>query len=139
MAARRSTYVRFVIASRNPSSGLREGLFRTAYRLRREGELQAHEYARLDLALAWLDNNLPVPGRFNRSTSKGASQRNSNGLCWFKSSAREAIGQVRTIVDILSEYGYAIETLTTRRPGYFVYEDDIQVVAEPFADTPGRQ
>lgn len=33
---------------------------------------------------------------------------------------------------ILEEYGVPTRTLTTERPGYVVYEDDFQVVAEPF-------
>jgi hypothetical protein len=29
----------------------------------------------------------------------------------------------------------AVEMITTERPGFLVYEDEYQVVAEPFADT----
>ena len=36
---------------------------------------------------------------------------------------------------ILGEHGIVVETLETERPGYVVYEDDVQVVAEPFSDT----
>ena len=37
---------------------------------------------------------------------------------------------------ILNDNGLLTEMLNTRRPGYVVYEDDYQIVAYPFADTP---
>jgi len=30
----------------------------------------------------------------------------------------------------------AVEAITTDRPGYIIFEDDNQIAAEPFADTP---
>ena len=37
---------------------------------------------------------------------------------------------------VLEAYDIRLEMLRTERPGYIVYEDDHQVVAYPFADTP---
>jgi len=42
---------------------------------------------------------------------------------------------VRFVRRILAEYGYPVELVSEERVGYIVYEDDVQVVAEPFADT----
>ena len=39
------------------------------------------------------------------------------------------------MVLILEKHGIVVEMLETERPGYVVYEDDVQVVAEPFSDT----
>ncbi|MDP3854060.1 hypothetical protein [Phenylobacterium sp.] len=37
---------------------------------------------------------------------------------------------------LLEQHGIWGEVLRTARPGYVVYEDDHQVLAYPFADTP---
>jgi hypothetical protein len=36
---------------------------------------------------------------------------------------------------IVGACGYVIREVRTHRPGYVVYEDEFQVVAEPFAET----
>jgi hypothetical protein len=36
---------------------------------------------------------------------------------------------------LLQENGYPIEIIRAERVGYIVYEDEQQVVAEPFSDT----
>jgi hypothetical protein len=38
------------------------------------------------------------------------------------------------MVVILESYGINIRVFKTARPGYLVYEDDFQIVAEPVAD-----
>ena len=55
-------------------------------------------------------------------------------MCWFKSSATEHIGRIYELVHILEQRGIYVRVFTTDRPGYIVYEDAHQVVAEPFAD-----
>ncbi len=39
------------------------------------------------------------------------------------------------LAEILREHGYTVSRITEHRVGYIVYEDEHQVVAEPFADT----
>ena len=41
---------------------------------------------------------------------------------------------MRELAAILEENGYAVSQITSKRPGYVVFEDDRQVVAEPFRD-----
>ena len=36
---------------------------------------------------------------------------------------------------ILESYGFSVELIREERLGYIVYEDAVQVVAEPFSDT----
>jgi len=36
------------------------------------------------------------------------------------------------LITILEKNGYPVSQITTDRPGYVVFEDDHQVVAEPF-------
>ena len=54
----------------------------------------------------------------------------------FKDSAHAHLERVRRLVALLESSVVAVEMITTERPGYFVYEDEFQIVAEPFADTP---
>jgi len=35
---------------------------------------------------------------------------------------------------VVEQNGMFVQVLRTRRPGYVVFEDEYQVVAEPFAD-----
>jgi hypothetical protein len=43
---------------------------------------------------------------------------------------------MRTSASLLDAYGFGVEMLKTSRPGFIVYEDHVQIAAEPFADTP---
>ena len=54
-------------------------------------------------------------------------------LSWFKDSATPHISRTHKLPTILNNYGLQTEILINERPGYIVYEDEFQVVAEPFA------
>ena len=56
------------------------------------------------------------------------------GVRWFKPSAREHIARAYEMVCLLEQNGVYVQAIKTRRPGYIVYQDEHQVVAEPFAD-----
>jgi hypothetical protein len=64
-----------------------------------------------------------------------AYHKNKIALSWFKDSAVAALQRTRRLAEILESCGVAVEMITTERPGFLVYEDEYQVVAEPFADT----
>ena len=55
-------------------------------------------------------------------------------MCWFKSDALQHIAKAREMSCVLEQSGIYVWTIKTQRPGYVVYEDEYQVVAEPFAD-----
>lgn len=82
---------------------------------------------------AWFKANLLVPTRFSLSARPHAK---AQALSWFRDSAAEHVRQMREYQRLLQSYGFGVEMLRTERPGYIVYEDDHQVVAYPFADTP---
>lgn len=42
---------------------------------------------------------------------------------------------MREIAAILEAHGVITEMIRTERPGYIVYQDEYQIVAEPFMDT----
>jgi hypothetical protein len=43
---------------------------------------------------------------------------------------------MRELQRVLESHSLSVETIRTRRPGYILYEDEYQVAAYPFRDTP---
>lgn len=134
-ATPQAMFLRFVIPDRHPKSGVRKGIFGAAYELRRGGDLTEGERQELDRLIDWFDDNLPRPSRFNRSKSKGYYHRAAKGISWLKSTAEEHLENMRALIGILEDQGHQVTMIKTLRPGYVVYEDDFQIVAEPFNDT----
>jgi len=126
-------YLRFVVASKNRDSGVREGLFQVAGRLAKSGTLSVHDQARIDDLREWFGDHLGVPDRFTRT--RNAAHKKTRGVSWFKDTAHELVRRMRELSSILHEHGVTVEVLETLRPGYVIYEDEVQVVAEPFSDT----
>lgn len=85
--------------------------------------------------MVWFSANLELPDRFSKSSSKGNYLRDTKGLSWFKASAKEHISKAFELKSVLEGNGFVIEVLKENRVGYIVYEDDFQVVAEPFSET----
>ena len=129
-------FIRFVRPNSLKVSNAREGFFCAAYELKRRDVLDDNTSAYLLELLEWFTQNLRTPQKFNRSKSKGSEYRNTAGLSWFKEGAAIFINRSYELVSLLQEHGYPIEVLRTERVGYIVYEDEYQVVAEPFSDTP---
>lgn len=127
-------YLRFVIPMKDSDSGVEQGAFQAAYRARRAGGLCAHERQELDDLLDWFADNLEAPVRFNRTKSRGYYRRATKGVCWFKPSARQHLARMHRMAAILRNQGYHVTMTKTRKPGYLIYEDEHQVVAEPFRD-----
>lgn len=126
-------FIRFVVHEIDPDSGRRLGLIQVLIELRDHGDLLSYEHDRVQGAVAWLNRNLKRPASFNRSSRPHALEK---ALSWFKDSAVEHIGMMREMAAMLEAHGVLVDVITTDRPGYITYEDDFQIVAEPFADTP---
>jgi hypothetical protein len=116
----------------NPDTGVGEGIFNAAYDLRDETRAPVQHREVLDGLLSWFEANLATPRRFNRTKSKGYYRRNTAGVSWLKPSALDHVAKLRALAAVLEKNGYQISEITTDRPGYVVFEDDHQVVAEPF-------
>ena len=101
-------------------------------KLRRRGVLTAHEELQEKAIREWFNRNLEKPTRFTTSKPPYHNKK-SKAISWFKDSARVHISQVRLFVTILERHGVSVQMLTTRRVGYIAYEDEYQIVAEPFA------
>jgi hypothetical protein len=126
-------YIRFVIREIHPVSKRETGVFQAAYRLKENGDLPEYEESRLTELLEWFNTNLKEPPKF--TSSKPPYYRKENkSISWFKDSAAEHISKLREVLSILDNHEIHFEMIKTERPGYIVYEDNHQVVAEPFFD-----
>jgi hypothetical protein len=134
MKNKRRRYLRFVLRKRNADSGVREGVFSVAYQLRDAPETAPAVRQRIETALKWFAKNLPTPRRLSTSRSKSARGGPTKGICWMKPEATEHIATMHELASALGECGYVVDVLTSSRPGYVVYEDTYQIVAEAFAD-----
>jgi len=126
--------LRFVLLRSHPDTGVEEGIFSAAYALRDSAFTPMPDGQSLESLLSWFDANLATPVRLNRTKSKGHYRRRTRGVSWLKSTAAEHIAKMRALSAIMEEHGYRVSQITTRRPGYVVFEDDFQIVAEPFSD-----
>lgn len=125
-----TNYLRFVLEEIDQRTGKHKGLFTAAYSALRGKELFDYEEKEVKEALEWLEKHLPIPEKFSKN--RNAAHKNTHGISWFKPSATEALKHIRRIAAILEEHGTKVKTLKTTRPGYVVYEDNLQIVAEPF-------
>ena len=128
-----AVYLRFVIAQLDPQSGRRQGLFHAAAALEAHGVLAPHEIDDYRAVWAWFRGNLEKPDRFSLSSRPHAK---GQALSWFKAGSAVHIARMRDLQRILENHDVGVEILRTERPGYIVYEDEHQVAAYPFADTP---
>ena len=112
---------------------MREGLFHVAGRLSRSGVLSKAAQAHLDGLRDWFEANLARPERFTRT--RNASHKGAHGIAWFKDTAVGHISRMRELASILDEHDIVVDVIETERPGYIVWEDEVQLVAEPFSDT----
>lgn len=126
-------YLRFVIASRDPDSGRRQGLFHACFALRYHGKLDDVETKILADAMLWFNEELARPERLAKARRPHAK---AVALSWYKREAEQHILKMLSLVYLLEAHRCKVHVLTTDRPGYVVYEDEFQIVAEPFADTP---
>lgn len=127
-------YVRFTVLSWNGRRATEDGIFVAAYDLAWNGLIPHGERDRLIDMLTWFSNNLDQPARFNRGGGKGWRHRETRGLSWFKPEATDQISKVRELASLLADHGIVTEQVEAARIGYVVYEDEHQVVAEPFTD-----
>jgi len=128
------TLLRFVTQATHPPFGHRTGVFSIAYSLRDRSPADAARVQELAGHLQWFEKNLAIPTRFSTSRHPRAD---ATAISWIKAGADGHVRRLRLLVALVDEMsGVGLEELRTNRPGYIVYEDDQQVLALPFADTP---
>jgi len=127
-------YLRFVVADIDGDSERALGVFHAVRYLRAAGKLHAYEEDQHDIVRWWFNENLERPTRFTASRAP-FYRKKSRALSWFKDTATEHLARVRDLAAILENHGVPVRTVKAKRVGYVVYEDEYQIVAEPFADT----
>ena len=127
-------FVRFVLANLDADSGYQAGLFHAAYACR-DDSVNEEDRRVLTDCLEWFKKHVKVPDRFNRSKSKGYYRRTTRGIAWFRDSAEGCIALMHRMKDVLEKNGHQVQVLYETRLGYIVYEDEFQVIAEPFSET----
>jgi ribosomal protein L30/L7E len=125
-------FLRFAIPVIDDDSEQELGVFQAIHKLRRSGVLSDHEVEQDDLIGRWFDKNLLKPSRFT-AAKPPFYRKKQKAISWFKDTAHEHITQVRSLVTILQNHGVTVQMLRAERVGYVVYEDEYQIVAEPFA------
>ncbi|MBR0692847.1 hypothetical protein [Bradyrhizobium lablabi] len=132
------TLLRFVLQRSHPDTGVEDGVFSAAYELRDRTQVSVQEREQLENLLSWFRKNLAIPERFNRTKSKGYYRRKTAGVSWLKPTATEHIEKMRALASVLENNGYGVTQITTDRPGYIIFEDLHQVIAEPFRENKPR-
>jgi hypothetical protein len=126
-------FIRFVVSELDPTSGRRQGLFQAAKRLKEAEEIAPGDRDQLERLGAWFNENLEKPLRLAMSPRP---HRKAQAISWFKDNATAHIAKMRELEEVLGRYRAAVQFIKARRVGYVVYEDQFQIVACPFGDTP---
>ena len=118
-------YVRFVVGHNDEDSHVEQGIFQAAAQAIEWQSITGSDADELNRLRAWFSENLEKPTSFGRDTLR-------LGICWFKTAATEHITRIWEMANILERNGIYVKKIRTDRPGYVIYQDEWQLVAEPF-------
>ena len=118
-------YIRFVVGRKDEDSHVERGIFQAAALALEWQTVTGSDAEELNRLQSWFGQNLEKPTSFGRNKLR-------LGICWFKTGATEHISRIWEMVQILERNGIYVKKIRTGRPGYVIYEDEWQLVAEPF-------
>ena len=118
-------YIRFVVGRKDEDSHVEQGVFQAVARALEWETITGSDADELNTLRSWFSENLEKPTSYGRG-------KLSLGICWFKVAASDHIVRIWQMIRILERHGIYVKKIKTDKPGYLVYEDDWQVVAEPF-------
>ncbi len=121
----RCEYVRFVVGHKDEDSHVEQGIFHAAAQALERQNITGPDADELNGLRAWFSESLKRPTSFGRDKLR-------LGICWFKTGATEHISRIWEMANILERNGIYVKKIRTDRPGYVTYEDEWQLVAEPF-------
>jgi hypothetical protein len=124
-ALEKREYVRFVIGRKDEGSHVEQGIFQAAAQALERQHVSDSDADELNELRAWFSDNLEKPTSFGRD-------KLCLGICWFKSASTDHISRIWDMVEILERNGIYVKKIRTDKPGYVIYEDEWQLVAEPF-------
>ncbi|MBS1532196.1 MAG: hypothetical protein JSU01_17975 [Bacteroidetes bacterium] len=122
-------YLRFITQFINEYDEPETGVFQALRFIREHPSTSDEDVHTLKSLKDWFNANLEAPDRFSNASNKNPA---AISLSWFKDSAKEHIKKIYEIREVLDKYAIVVEVVTTKNPGYIVYEDDYQVSAVPF-------
>jgi hypothetical protein len=105
------------------------GVFMAASELRDDVHTSEDDRKVIQSVIEWFNEHLPEPQRLSRSTR---SHAHNKAISWFRSTSVMHIDRMSSLVSVLKQYRYPVQIIRSTRPGYIVYEDEFQIVAEPF-------
>lgn len=123
--------IRFVVLEVENRSRVERGLLRGSSRLQKAGIFSAAEEEFLKETFKFFNTQLPKPKRMARANRSGVEPK---AVSWFKPTAARFIARMQDLAAMLEAHGIHTKRLTTSKPGFVVYEDEYQVVAEAFSD-----
>lgn len=126
-------FVRFVVNEIDRDSGRRQGLFQAMRSLQDSGVLSIQDVELVDAIRRWFSEHLKKPRRLAISSRHHGK---AQALSWFKDTATNHIAKMREFAKVLERHGMTVEMIKAKRLGYILYEDEFQVAAYPFGDTP---
>jgi hypothetical protein len=118
-------YIRFVIGRKDEDSHVEQGIFQAAALALEWQNITGSDADELNELRGWFSENLEKPTSFGRGKLR-------LGICWFKTGSAQHISRIWEMVQILERNGIYVKKIRTDKPGYVIYEDEWQLVAEPF-------
>ena len=118
-------YVRFVVGRKDEDSHVEQGIFQAIARAIELHQVTGPDATELNELRLWFSDNLERPTSFGRNKLR-------LGICWFKTDSIAHISRIWEMIRVLERNGIYIKKIRTDKPGYVVYEDEWQIVAEPF-------
>jgi hypothetical protein len=118
-------YVRFVIGRKDEESHVEQGIFHAVGQALEWQTITGPDADELNELRDWFGENLEKPASFGRD-------KHLLGICWFKTASDAHISRIWQMVQILERNGIYVKKIRTDKPGYVIYEDEWQLVAEPF-------
>jgi len=122
-------YIRFITQFINEDQKIETGIFHTLRFICEHSLTLDEDKLKLKTLNGWFTANLDRPDKFSNATRNHPAPIS---LSWFKDSAKEHIKKVYEFIEILEKYHLVIDKVTSKNPGYIIYEDDYQVSAVPF-------
>lgn len=123
-------FIRFVSGEIDEDSLVSAGLFSVAGDLLYDPLLPDDEYFPLRELMDWFNEHLKGPYEYRLRTPSRARR----AICWFKPTAHEHLSRAWQMAAILERNDVFIRTIKVERTGYVLYEDEAQILAQPFAD-----
>ena len=115
-------YLRFQTSLRCQRNGYALGLFQAAGRLQDDSEIEPQLEVMLKEALAWFNQQLPVPRRF---------VINDESVFWYQTASNEFIQRMWDLAGVLILHAVQVKMIRTTDPGMITYRDDYQIAAIP--------